>query len=131
MREPLKSVDDIGSFYSSMISEQTLRVCPRENRSPLFRIVLLGSAMIHAVLDKTYRQHQASACRYAGKTLQYRIVDGGDVIGAAAGGDRRPAARVADTSTGPVEADGRRCVQGVRPRTTCSIHRIPSSQRAP
>jgi hypothetical protein len=39
-------------------------------------VAVLGAAMIHAVLDKTYRQHQASVRRYAGETLQNRVADG-------------------------------------------------------
>ena len=39
-------------------------------------LAVLGAAMILAVLDKTYQQHQASARRYAGETLQNRVVDG-------------------------------------------------------
>jgi hypothetical protein len=46
-------------------------------------VAVLGAAMIHAVLDKTYRQHQASARRYAGETLQNRIVDGANLVEAA------------------------------------------------
>jgi hypothetical protein len=39
-------------------------------------LAVLSAAMIKAVLDKSYQQHQASARRYAGETLQDRIVDG-------------------------------------------------------
>lgn len=61
MREPLKWLDDL---------------------------VVLGSAVIDAVLDKTYHQHQASARRYAGEALQDRIVDGANLIQAATGSDQ-------------------------------------------
>jgi hypothetical protein len=40
----------------------------------------LGSAMINAVLDETYRQHQASARRDAGESLQDRVVDSANLI---------------------------------------------------
>jgi hypothetical protein len=33
-------------------------------------LAVLSSAMIHAVLDKSYHQHQASARRYAGDKLR-------------------------------------------------------------
>jgi hypothetical protein len=48
---------------------------------------VLSSTMINAVLDKTYHQHQASARRYAGEALQDRIVDGANLIEAAAARD--------------------------------------------
>ena len=51
-------------------------------------VAVLGAAMIHAVLDKTYRQHQASARRYAGEALQNRIVDRANLVEAAAGRDQ-------------------------------------------
>jgi hypothetical protein len=51
-------------------------------------LAVLGAVMIHAVLDKTYRQHQASARRYGGEALQHRIVDGANLVEAAAGRDQ-------------------------------------------
>ena len=51
-------------------------------------VAVLGAAMIHAVLDKTYRQHQASARRYAGEALQNRVVDRANLVEAAAGRDQ-------------------------------------------
>jgi hypothetical protein len=55
---------------------------------------VLGATMIKAVLDKTYRQHQASARRYAGEALQNGIVDGADHILAAAAGDQSDGKRL-------------------------------------
>jgi hypothetical protein len=51
-------------------------------------VAVLGAAMIYAVLDKTYRQHQASARRYAGEALQNRIVDRANLVEAAVRGDQ-------------------------------------------
>jgi hypothetical protein len=44
--------------------------------------------MIDAVFDKTHDQHQASARCYSGEALQHRIVDGSNLIQAAAAGDQ-------------------------------------------
>jgi hypothetical protein len=57
-------------------------------------VAVLGAAMIHAVLDKTYRQHQASARRYAGEALQNRVVDRANLVEAAAGRDQRDRERL-------------------------------------
>jgi hypothetical protein len=50
--------------------------------------------MINAVFDETHDQHQASARRYSGETLQHRVVDGGNLIQAAAAGDQSDGERL-------------------------------------
>lgn len=60
------------------------------------RIVRAGliSSMIDAVFNKTHDQHQASARRYSGEALQHRIVDGSNLIQAAAAGDQSDGERL-------------------------------------
>lgn len=54
--------------------------------------------MISAVLDETYDQHQASARRYAGEALQNRIVDGANLVQAAATRDQRDGKRLQEVA---------------------------------
>jgi phage gp46-like protein len=70
----------------------------RESRKWFDDLAVLSSAMINAVLDKTYHQHQASARRYAGEALQHRIVDGADHIQAAAARDQSDGKRLQEVA---------------------------------
>lgn len=70
-------------------------------------VAVLGAAMIHAVLDKTYRQHQASARRYAGEALQNRIVDGANLAEAAVRRDQVDRERLQEiTAEGAADGAG-------------------------
>jgi hypothetical protein len=57
--------------------------------------------MINAVLDKTYHQHQASARRYACEALENRIVDGANLIQAAAARDQSDGKRLQEIAAQP------------------------------